>query len=85
MSPFLRIPLGLFVMVVGFFMVAKTGKFMEWFGRIPFAEDKFGTGGSYFFYKLLGTIVVFIGIFIATNIISDLLEDLAGILTNTAG
>ena len=83
MSPFIRIPLGLVVMVIGFFMVAKTAKFMEWFGRIPFAEDKFGQGGSYFFYKLLGTLIVFLGIFISTNIISDILGDLAGILTHT--
>jgi len=69
-------------MVIGFYMVAKTGKFIEWFGSIPFAEDKFGQGGSYFFYKLLGTLIVFIGIFIATNIISDILGDLACILTS---
>jgi hypothetical protein len=81
MSPFFRIPLGLIVMVVGFYMVAKTGKFMEWFGRVPFAEQKFGQGGSYFFYKLLGTVIVFIGIFIATNIITDILGDLACLLT----
>lgn len=81
MSPFSRVLLGLFVMVVGFYMVAKTGKFISWFGRIPFAEKKFGDGGSYFFYKLLGTATVFIGIFIATNIISDILGDLACVLT----
>lgn len=83
MSTFFRIPLGLIVMVIGFYMVYKTEKFLEWFGAIPFAEDKFGPGGSRFFYKLLGTGTVFIGIFIATNVISDILTSLAKFLTHT--
>mgnify|MGYP000415685019 CR=1 FL=1 len=53
-----------------------------WFS-IPFAEEKFGPGGTRFFYKLIGILTVFIGIFISTNIISSILESLAGILTNT--
>jgi hypothetical protein len=83
MSPLIRIPLGLLIMVIGFLIVKKTTVVMSWFGRIPFAEDKFGTGGSYFFYKLLGTLIVFIGIFVATNVISGILEDLAGLLTHS--
>jgi len=82
MSPFIRIPLGIVIMIVGFLMVKKTNVVLSWFGRVPFAEDKFGQGGSYFFYKLLGTIIVFIGIFISTNIISDILEDLACIISH---
>jgi len=83
MSPFLRIPLGLLVMFIGFLMVKKTLVVLSWFGRVPFAEEKFGSGGSYFFYKLLGVGVVFLGIFIATNVISGILEDLAGLLTHS--
>ncbi|TAL50624.1 hypothetical protein EPN81_02385 [Patescibacteria group bacterium] len=83
MSPLIRIPLGLAVMVVGFLMVQKTDVVLSWFGRIPFAEEKFGSGGSRFFYKLLGIATTFLGIFIATNVISGILEDLAGILTHS--
>ena len=83
MSVWIRIPLGLFIMAIGFLMVQKTDVFLSWFGRIPFAEDKFGPGGSRFFYKLLGIVVVFIGISTATNVISGVLEDLAGLLTHT--
>lgn len=83
MSPWLRIPLGLIVMAIGFWMVLKTETVLSWFGEVPFAEDKFGPGGSRFFYKLLGILVTFIGIFIATNIISDILESTARVLTNT--
>lgn len=82
MSPLIRIPLGLFVMAIGFLIVKKTEKVYEWFGQIPFAEDKFGTGGSRFFYKLIGILTVFIGIFIATNVISDILESVACTLTH---
>ncbi|MBI5369647.1 hypothetical protein HZA85_00425 [Candidatus Uhrbacteria bacterium] len=83
MSPLFRIPLGLAVMVVGFLMVQKTETLLNWFGSVPFAEEKFGPGGSRFFYKLIGILVVFIGIFIATNIISNMLESVARVLTNT--
>ncbi|MCR4314061.1 MAG: hypothetical protein NUV84_02345 [Candidatus Uhrbacteria bacterium] len=84
MSPFIRIPLGLVIMVVGFFMVKKTDVVLSWFGQVPFAEDKFGSGGSRFFYKLLGIAITFIGMFVATNIISGILEDLARLLTHTS-
>jgi len=56
---------------------------MSWFGEVPFAEAKFGPGGSRFFYKLLGVLVSFLGIFIATNVISNILESLAAVLTRT--
>jgi hypothetical protein len=81
MSPVLRIILGLVVMVIGFVVVWKTRKFLTWFGRVPFAEQKFGPGGTEFFYKLIGIGLAFIGIFIATNIISDILGSFASIFT----
>lgn len=83
MSPLIRIPLGIFIMVIGFLMVKKTEVVLSWFGPVPFAEDKFGPGGSRFFYKLLGVAVTFIGIFVATNVISGIIEDLAGLLTHS--
>ncbi|MFA4845330.1 MAG: hypothetical protein WC654_02120 [Patescibacteria group bacterium] len=84
MSTLLRIPLGLLIMVIGFLIVLKTEMFFSWFGEIPFAEAKFGAGGSRFFYKLIGLAITFIGIFVATNIISDILGSLACVLTNCA-
>ncbi len=84
MSPLIRIPLGIAIMFVGFLMVKKTEVFLSWFGQVPFAEDKFGPGGSRLFYKLLGVVVSFLGIFVATNVISGILEDLAGLLTHTS-
>jgi hypothetical protein len=81
MSPLFRIPIGLVVMVVGFYMVKNTDVLMAWFGRVPFAEDKLGAGGSRLFYKLLGIVIAFIGIFIATNVISDILTSTVCLIT----
>ena len=79
MPVYIRVPLGIVVMIVGFLIVARTNKIIEWFGRVDWAEEKLGGGGTYTFYKLLGTLIVFIGIFISTNIISDILAGFAGI------
>jgi hypothetical protein len=83
MSPFFRIPLGIIVMVVGYFIVARSEKVFEWFGENAFAEKYIGFGATRFFYKLIGVLVVFIGIFIATNVASDLLGSLARVLTHS--
>ena len=83
MSPFIRILLGLFVMVIGYFMVSKSEKVFEWFGQNEFAEKYIGSGGSRTFYKIIGILVVFAGIFIATNVMSDILGGTAKVLTNT--
>lgn len=83
MSLYTRIPLGLVVMVIGFLMLKKTEVFFGWFGAIPFAENKFGQGGTRFFIKLLGILVIFGGMFIVTGIMNDILGGLAGVLTNT--
>lgn len=83
MSSFTRILLGMIVMAIGFLMVQKTEVFLSWFGRIPFAEDKFGEGGTRFFLKLMGILIVFVGILIAANIMSSILDSTAKVLTNT--
>lgn len=73
----LRIVLGIGIMGVGFFIVWKTEWFYKWTGPIDFAERKFGYGGTRFFLKLMGILVAFIGVFTATNIISDILTSFA--------
>lgn len=52
--------IGLIVIAIGSFMVIKTEKMLEAFGRVDFAERKFFEyGGSRFFYKMLGLLVIF--------------------------
>ena len=79
MSIFLRVPLGLIVMVVGLLIVWKTEIVFSWIGPIGWAERKMGQGQTRMFLKLIGVGVVFVGIFIVTNIISDILTAFAGI------
>jgi len=55
--------LGLLIMTAGVFLVIKTEWFMNNFGRIAWFEDKLGSeGGSRLGYKLVGIIIIFIGI-----------------------
>ena len=79
MSIFVRVPLGLVVMAVGFVMVWRTEKFQVWTGYIDWAEQKFGAGGTRFFLKIVGVLVAFFGIFIVTDIASDLLTSFASV------
>ncbi len=74
-----RVLLGLLVIAVGFFMVWKTVVFQDFFGANAWAERKFGPGGTNTFYKLLGVLVAFLGMLIATNLISEVLQSLVGI------
>lgn len=83
MSLFWRIPLGLLIIAAGVHMVIKTDFYYELVGDIPFAEDKFGAGGTRFFLKLFGVGVSFIGMAIATNLISDMLGGLTGVFVRT--
>lgn len=83
MSPLFRIPLGIIVIIVGYLIVAKTETIFSWFGQNAFAEKVFGFGGTRLFYKLIGIGIIFIGMFIVTNLISDMLIGIARILTHT--
>lgn len=79
MNVFLRVLIGIAVMAFGFFFVQRTDKFQSWFGQNDWAEEKFGPGGTRTFYKLMGALICVIGVFIATNIASDVLTSLASI------
>ena len=83
MTLLIRVPLGIAIMVVGYFVVAKSEVVFGWFGTNEFAEKYLGFGGSRLFYKLVGILIVFVGIFVATNVISDILGSLAGLLTHS--
>jgi len=66
-------------MMIGFLFVARTQILMSWFGPSQFAEEKMGSGGSWLYYKIWGIIIAFTGVFIATNIISDMMRSFAEI------
>lgn len=77
MSTIPRILLGLAVLCLGILMTFKSETMLEWFGENAWAEEKMGFGQSRLFYKLVGTAVAFLGIFIASNMIADMLGGLA--------
>jgi hypothetical protein len=79
MGIILRVLIGLLIASVGFWFVWKTRLAVSWFGVNDWAEMKFGAGGSFFFYKLLGVIICFIGIFIAVGIMNDILTAFANL------
>lgn len=72
----LRIIGGLLIVGIGVLFVWKTEWFMQNIGRIQWAEEKLGD--SRLFYKLLGIVIIFIGLMLATNM-------LGGFLIGTVG
>ena len=64
----MQIILGILITAVGAYMVIKTEWFLETFGRISWFEEKLGSdGGSRLGYKLMGVLILFIGIILMTG------------------
>lgn len=62
--------IGLIIIAFGVWMVAKSDSFLSNFGSIEFFDRHLGTsGGSRLGYKLMGMLVIFIGILVFTNMI----------------
>jgi hypothetical protein len=68
----MQIIIGILVTILGVLMVAKTKWFIQMLGRNPFAERTFGGGGTYIFYKLIGTVISIIGIVIFTGLTEEI-------------
>lgn len=69
----MRIFLGLAAIVIGFMIVWKTEWLLGFFGRVNWAEKHLGyEGGTRLFYKLIGVLVIIIGIFAATNLLGGI-------------
>ena len=60
--------LGLLITAAGTFLVMKTEWFLNNFGRLSWFEDKLGSsGGSRLGYKLIGIVIIFVGIIFLTG------------------
>lgn len=55
-------------------MVWRTDLVMKTVGRNSWAEQKLGGGGSWTFYKIIGIILIFLGLLIFTNSVTDILD-----------
>jgi hypothetical protein len=74
---------GVVIIAIGALIVIKTEGLLNAFGRIEFFDRHLGSeGGSRLGYKLVGLIVVFIGILITTNMIGGFMGWLLSPLIN---
>jgi hypothetical protein len=78
MGLFLRILLGLGIVVVGAFFVIKTRKILDFFGPISWAEQHLGGGGSALLYKVIGLLFCFVGFMVATDLWNAFLQATLG-------
>lgn len=74
--------LGIFLTIGGALMVVKSEWLLNNFGRLAWFEEKLGTeGGSRLGYKLIGLILLFVGIIMMTGSGNAFLSWLLGPLT----
>ncbi|MFZ5365102.1 MAG: hypothetical protein ACOZBH_02815 [Patescibacteria group bacterium] len=73
-----RVIIGILISVSGFLIVWKTEFVYRAVGRIPTGEKLFGSGGTRFFLKLLGIIIIFVGFFVITNYHEKILNAIFG-------
>lgn len=77
-----HIILGIIITVGGALMVIKTEWLINNFGRMAWFEEKLGAeGGTRLGYKLIGLIIIFIGIIIMTGSGAEFTQWLLGPLT----
>lgn len=69
--------IGTIMILIGIFISVKSEWMLKIFGYNSWAENKFRTwGGSRTFYKLFGLVLVFVALFIMTNILQNFLVNL---------
>lgn len=66
---------GFVIIAIGALIVIKSEAILNTFGRIAFFEQYLGTeGGSRLGYKLVGILIIFIGILVMTDMIGGFME-----------
>ena len=55
--------LSLFLFALGFVIMKYAYQIMQFFGKLEWAEDSFGGGGTFTFYKILGVFFMVAGLF----------------------
>lgn len=78
----MNIVFGIIAMIIGIAFVAKTEGLLNTFGRIEFFERYLGgDGGSRLGYKLIGLLLIFIGILLITNLFGGFMSWVVSPLT----
>lgn len=74
-----HIIIGILLVAAGTVLIFKTEWFIQNFGTIAWAEANLGTsGGSRLFYKLAGLVLIFVGMLVATNLMTSFLMGTVG-------
>jgi hypothetical protein len=69
-----RIIIGILMVALGTLLIFKAEWFYQNFGSIAWAENNLGTsGGSRLMYKLIGLVFIFVGMMVATNLLTGFL------------
>jgi hypothetical protein len=76
----LDIMIGVILVAIGVSFVWKTKWYLDIFGSMAWADEKFGGGGSYLLYKTIGLITILIGFLWATNLWNAFLDATLGAL-----
>lgn len=61
--------IGILMIIGGFLIVWKSFSLLKTFGRINWAEEKWGAGASNLIYKLFGLLIIVIGIIVFANLL----------------
>lgn len=74
-----QIVAGILIVIVGYFLVAKSEWLLNNFGRIAWFEQHLGIeGGTRLFYKLLGILIIVMGFMYATGMLQALIKKFFG-------
>ena len=75
----MRILIGLLLIILGFLLVWKSNKVVNFGGKSDWAEKNLGTsGGTNLMYKLIGILVIFFGLLVVTAQEQGFLEGTLG-------
>lgn len=69
---------GLILFLLGPFMVLKVDVFHRMIGRIDWAEEKLGQGGTRAFIQILGIVCIFLGLIMIFGFFNGILEFIFG-------
>lgn len=65
--------IGAFIIVLGFLMVYKPRFFVDFLGHQPWVEKIFSVYDDELAYKIIGIIIIFVGVMVMTNLIWGIL------------
>lgn len=73
----LNIIIGILIVVAGFMVVWKSEWLLKNFGRVSWAEEHLALeGGTRLFYKFIGICFMFLGLFVAIGLWTDILRSI---------